>query len=147
MSEVKASFYFFAYIYSDLDLREIWRDILKHVLRTKGPFGTVSDERLESLVSSAAKLYPSGLPRIGSIPRREYLVEGGLFEKFLSSVFTKSVPIPVASRWHTIETTCAYLLLLHRTGMLRFELTKATEMAFWPGLLSRGLNQMPNALT
>ena len=125
-------FYFPTPLPSD-DSAEIWTPILQNVLATDGPFTQVSKGRLHDLVTKACTLFPSGLPKLGVVPMKDHLSPDGLYEKFLRSIFARSIPIPLASRWHTVGKTSAFLLLLMRTGMMKFVLTKATDVAYWPG--------------
>ena len=128
----KPVFYFPTSLTSD-ESEEIRTTTLQHVLATDGPFAQVNKCRLHGLVTKACTLSPSGLPKVGVAPMKEHLSPDGLYEKFLRSIFTRTIRIPLASRWHTVEKTCAFLLLLMRTGMMKFELTNATNMAYWPG--------------
>ena len=112
------------------DSTEIWSAILHHV-STDGPFARVSKSLLNGLVAKSVTLFPPGFPKIGVVPMKEHLSPEGLYEQFLRRICARSIPIPLASRWGTVEKTRALLLLLMRTLLMKFELTKATNMAYW----------------
>ena len=113
---------------------EIWSEILDHVCARQGPFAKLEDsQKLPELKKLASAIYPQGIPRLGEVPLDEYLQPGGILLKFLTDIYRNVTPLPLKSRWHSLERTSWHLLLLYRTGFLQYCIQSVHSVTFWPG--------------
>ena len=77
----------------------IWSYVLEKVTRQGGPFaGHAKTDQFESLVKTAVRLFPAGIPDRHCKWERPEEVLPSEYAPFLKKVFTRTVPTPISDR-------------------------------------------------
>ena len=114
-------------------VRAVWEILLEIVVKG-GPFAFRDKGRkLPELIDRACHLHPYGPPESGSRWIRTAGKSNSDYAEFLSDVFLKTLESPVASRWYSVEKSCAYLYLHNCFSLAHATIVPGFDIPFWPG--------------